>query len=319
LTFATFTGSYDPTFHTFHAETTGVQNLPSLIADIYWPISTVGERYGGQVAWEWKTTMDSLNVTKPFVIPVGKILGDNPWWFVTTTENAALVPMSIPVIPFPMLGMCCVLVSVSDVGPPVGGYPPGGLPMGPVVKCDPATGNIEVGYGWETSIYYKYVWGYPPFIYWGQDAKSTRTYTPVICVTVPFHTIQVPVGATTSRDPNGNPGNGATYGNDDYRIDNNGGYLDTGNLIKSGTVRYWDEPSTSGTLPNGVGLRCTANDHFMCRADPECPPVPPVWCCKVWDVSWDVTFCQNCSATIQNSPPTMSAPVAPAVCPGLAP
>lgn len=323
---ATFTGSYDESHHMFSADTAGVQNLPNDVTDILWPISTVGERFGPHINFEWKPTFDSLNLLKPFIQRDSKVLSTDALWFYNPLENAAFVPTTThPIWIWVYIACCCIDIDIATAGNVAGNYPVGGgpTPLGPVVSCNAATGDFEVGFGWEVTVIYHYYLSFiPANCYSGQDAKGDRTRTPIVCVHIPLDgTVEIPAGLTRTGHKNYGgtdyPAGGAGYGNDDYRHDNNGGYLDESNLI-GGIVRWYDEPSSSGTLPKGTGMRLTANDHFLCRADPECPPIPPVLCCKEWDCAWDVTFCQNCSQTIQHTPPTFTGPAVPGACPALA-
>ncbi|MFH1010742.1 MAG: hypothetical protein V1784_05850 [bacterium] len=328
--FSSYVAQYDPERSVFILDTTGVTGVTGNIAEIYWPTSTAGERYGSPIEFEWKPGNDSLTVVKPFIKLEDKVLTDDLEWLNYEDIWGGVVPEYLyEVVPVDSVDFCCLLLSIKTAGTADGTYGGNaGLTLGPLVDC--MNGVYTVGYRFEVEVIW-YPIRVPGSYYYGQDAKGDRTTTLGHCGGTPpaFTPLPAPAGNPNTQHKNYNgvnyPRAGAAYGNDDYRPDNHGNTLDAN--IPGRRVRWYDRPSNTGQLPVGqdvngnlVGyaVRSQGNDQYFARADPECPPVPPVWCCKQWDLVWDVVFCENCTPIIQNTPPTIQNIVTPSPCPALA-
>jgi len=194
------------------------------------------------------------------------------------------------------------------------------IPLGPVTTCK--DGNFECGFAFEVVVTLKFfISDVHVDCYWGQDAKGDRIRELVKCTGGPpptgFESLDPPVTRTAHKTYGGTDytRDGAAYGNDDYRSDNNGGYLDEKQLLK-GKIRWFDQPASLGSVPAtaGFGRRIRINDAFIARADPDCSGA---FCCLGWEHVADVTFCSDCTI-ITTTAPTIQNVAAPAVCPALA-
>ncbi len=325
LPFSNFTATHDSGTGLFTVDTTGVGGTWSPLIDIIWETSQAGTFHGGQATFPWYPGMDSLILVNPIPISIERVITESS----TIPEDPllnggvttiALIPGDFD-IPWITIRCCCDGMLLRTSGVSNGTYgDEKDIPLGPVLTCK--DGNFEVGFSFEMVVFIRFeiaeAW---EMCYWGQDAKGDRTRETVTCTGGPpptgFTPLDPPVSRTRHKNYGGTdyPHGGDDYGNDDYRPDRNGGYLDTKRLLH-GRVRWWDEPSSSGSVPAtaGLGTHVTINDSFIARADPDCEGE---FCCKGWDHVADVTFCSDCTI-ITTTAPTLQNEATPAVCPALA-
>lgn len=121
-----FDGSYDPGLRRFNLNATTVVT-PVAYLDLWWPTSTVDERYGQFIQFESKAGEESLHIIKPVPILASKILNEeNPWPVAQDPKYGVTVDVSAPanfkfVGPNYPASPCCV--SVTAVPHKVGNLP----------------------------------------------------------------------------------------------------------------------------------------------------------------------------------------------------
>lgn len=292
---STYQAAYDPVHQIFTLDTLDVTGVTGPIAEMYWPISTAGERYGGTIQFEWNPGRDSMTMVIPFLQPVQKTLTDDPQWVSLSDPVVGVVPVpEQPEVPAAEAGICCLSLDVVD--------------QGPVVQCE--KGGYFVGYNFRIEVKWK-PWHSPPPTF-GQEAKGTRTYTKGKCKWNPPRFIPLAGDAgkpdsTYKEDENGShPYDCPCWGHDDYRPNDRHNHR-MGGDIRRGRTWWQDRPHDKGTA-NDNAMRCTGKNKFRAWARTRCPIPPGCVCCKEFEIEWDVTFCKGCerdSGVIQTTPPRL--------------
>ncbi|MBU1984349.1 hypothetical protein KJ815_08065 [bacterium] len=284
--FATYQASYDSLRHVFTLDTIAPFVCPGPVAEIYWPLSTGSERYGGSVQFEWKPEWDSMTVVKPFAIPVDKI---------ETTEDDQPINPEDPVVgvvpdpqepeqPEDQIGWCCVSLTV--------------IPGQPYFHCPKGQGPVKVGLPFKVKVKWKAEKNVGAYSH-GQEAKGTRTTTFGEC-RVPGPTFtptsgpNVPGVSVKHKRKNGvdYPMDSTQYGDDDYTRARKDEKMRTS--IKNLTTEWTDFPRDSVTnKPNGLSVRLQGRSEFKAWARTRCPGTQPSACCKLFNIDWDVVCCRN--------------------------
>lgn len=324
VTYSNFLADYDAGTGLFTVDTTGVQGVWSPLSDVLWETSQAGMFTGGQATFPWYPGMDSMILVNPVPIFLDHVITESPTIPEDPLLNGGVTYLfNFPDIEIPRIAIacCCDGMELVTAGTTAGVYgKEKNIPLGPVTTCK--NGKFECGFAFEVVVTLKFfIAETPEDCYWGQDAKGDRTSELVTCTGGPppnaFASLVPPVTTTAHKTYGGNnyTHGGANYGNDDYRSDNNGGYLDEKQILK-GKIRWFDQPATMGRVPAaaGFGHRVIINDSFIARADPDCAGA---FCCLGWDHVADVTFCSDCTI-LTTTAPTIQNVAAPAVCPALA-
>lgn len=284
--FATYQASYDSLRRIFTLDTIPPFVCPGPLAEIYWPLSTGSERYGGSIQFEWRPDGDSMTVVKPFAVPLDKIETTEDDQPINTSDPAvAVVPEpEEPAKPEEQIGWCCVSLTV--------------VPGQPYFHCPKGQGPVKVGLPFKVKVKWKAAPNVGPYSH-GQEAKGTRTTTFGECrgrppTFTPGSGVNVPRVSIKHKRKGGvdYPMDSTQYGDDDYTRARKDDKMKTS--IKNMTTEWSDFPRDSVTnKPNGLSVRLQGRSEFKAWARTRCPDSPPSACCKMFNIDWDVVCCRN--------------------------
>ncbi|MBL0061064.1 MAG: CHRD domain-containing protein [bacterium] len=320
--YVSFAADYNTVSKQFSCDTLNAVGLESGLVDIWWQNTQGQQGYGPSFDFIWDG-QDSLNLVKPIPVISPNVLSENSITaYLSPAEHAGVVPReTFTTIDFAFISCCCDNLQLLTGGAAEGEYQgEKNRTLGPRVSC--ANGEYNVSYAFEVVITYKYflVESGGVLCEYGQDLKRTDTRTVGECTDATTFTPLVPAVGSTGHKKEGTtqyPFSGSSYGNDHYGSRPG----DTGVVETTlGKKSWYDRPESKGKMPrNAAGplaVKVKREAQFVASAMPQCAPVNVV-CCRQWDLSWEIIFCEDCSIR-QLTPPTITNEVTPGDCPELA-
>jgi hypothetical protein len=328
---ADFTTVYDPILRIFSLGAINVVT-PVPYTDIWWPISTVDERYGSFIQFESKAGEDSLHIVVPKPILASKILNEElPWPQPTDPTYGVIVDVNAPgnfqvVGNNNPAGPCCKEVTIE--------YDDANTDADSCFVTCVASGQNEgsitcrAGCRFDFSILWE--WNPQPLnTSWVILSKFTIQDIDGECVPGPGNTnVFVPaVGAKATRTKNfkeqgvEHPYAGGTVDTLDSRKTvkptKSAGVNAAGKPFGKTSARPADRNRSAptgaaqhkkdSTLKNkkSMAVRLVGDCYFRIIAHDECPGAD---CDDEYEVRWDIVCCPNCDKIITRAPAVVQLP-----------
>ncbi|MCL4305328.1 hypothetical protein KJZ99_05395 [bacterium] len=324
--YAEFSASYDPAMRTFTLLATNI-STPVPLVDIWWPLSTVDERYGPAMQFESKLGEPQLHIVKPIPLFASKILNEEqPWPLESDATYGVKVDDNAPGN-FQVIGSespaspCCKDIEVAYFNANTGFD-------SCFVSCkasgqNPGSKTCRAG----CRFYFNILWEWNPGVFntsWAVHSKYTESHWDGTCAPGPdgpvftaaegdartktkdFKNQHSYEGATTavlnsSNTPKpqkqGTNDDGKAYGKTPaWTSDKNGKQAEPVSQHKKDT-----------TLRNGrsMAVRLKGDYYFRVVATDECPSAD---CDKEYRVNFDIVCCQDCDTIVTTSPSVTAVP-----------
>lgn len=323
---ADFTASYDPIVRTFTLFAQNI-NTPAPLFDIWWPISTVDERYGPAMQFESKLGEPDLHIVKPIPIMPSFILNEEQPWPLEddfaygvkvnddVPDNFQVVDDETPATP------CCIGIEIN--------YFDSNLPQDSCfVTCEPSrTNNGSKTCRAGCRFNFKILWEWNPGTYnssWEVHSKYTESHWDGTCEPGPggdnVFTPAVGAAHTKTKDFKNQHGYaGATTG-----VLNSGDAKPLKSGVNADGKPFGSTPAWSSdkngkqaepvaqhkkdtALKNGksMAVRIKGDYYFRVIAIDECPGAD---CDEEYNVHFDVVCCEDCDTLITTAPAVNSGP-----------